>query len=174
MAFLGFRDELEELSAGEYYEIVETGEVYDSEYDLEDYGWAWYPHDENQDVLFTWDEIREAGLDEDEDGEWHQQPFTVNTFTVEPVYVTLQHDPWSGEDFIWMYNVNRGFDSIPPDLVGKVHEADSWDEGIEMAHELAKELSGTDKYINERIGVSAHSAEAYGDVYDVYLNGRKE
>lgn len=175
MAFVGYINELSNLPQGEYYEVVDTGEVFDSENDLDEYGWVWYPHSiENSEPLFTQDEVEEAGLDEDKDGEWLQEPFTVNTFVVEPVYITLQNDPWLGEEFVWMYNVNRGFDNIPPDTVGKVYEADTWDEAIEEAERLASELSRTDKYIDEPVGVTAHTNEAYGDVYEVYINGRPE
>ena len=71
------------------------------------------------------------------------------------------------------YNINRGFDSIPPDMVGKVHEFDTLDEAIEEANTMAQRLSKEAKYKDERIGVTLSTAEVYGDIDEVYMNGRE-
>ena len=173
MAFLGFREDIEEtLPAGTYFEVTDTGEVFDSENDLEEYNMVWLPDDFEEDTYFTSEEIEEAGLDED-DGEWGQQDFTVDTFTIEPLYVTLQNDAVGYEEFVWAYNINRGFDSIPPDMVGKVHEFDTLDEAIEEANTMAQRLSKEAKYKDEPIGVTLSTAEVYGDIDEVYMNGRE-
>ena len=175
MGFIGFKDDLKELSAGTYYLIKDTGEVYDSEYDIENYGWSWRPHswDDDPEFYYSADEIENQGYDEEQDGEWVQEPFTFESFTVEPVYITLQNDPSGYDEFVWSYNINRGFDNIPPDMVGKATESESMSQAVEEAKKMAKDLSQKPKYLDEPIGVTFATAEAYGDIEAVYLNGKE-
>lgn len=171
MAYLGFKDDLDfsALPAGTYWIIKETGEVYDSEMDLENYNWAWYPHD-GGDILLDTDEIDDADYDERTDGEWIQEPFDVERIEVEPIYITLQNNPYAYDDFVWSYNVNRGLDNIPPDWVGREERADTFEEGVELAHDLAKERS---RETGEAVGVTSDREGFYGDVLAVYENGKE-
>lgn len=185
MPYIGHHDDIDwkDKPAGTYYHVKDTGEVFDSERDIDEYGWEWTPDEPKSgepEFYYSWQEFEEAGYEES-DGEWMQPDW----IEFEQIQIP--------ETFVAMNWVNEYEDTDDEDTVhwdvtattveggGTFHSEDEWDggetlnESIEIAKDKAKELSALPEYENHLFAVGYDTLFAgHDDSIAFYRNGKKD